>query len=212
MSQQTDKIKTLSNANEEETEIDLLELFYYLKAKLVWLISFFVIGAVIAGLITYFLITPKYTATSKLYMVSASSDSIVNLSDLNLGTSLTDDYVELLKIRPIFEEIIKEGRKFGTFLTISSQRPSDISETIISQLHNYFIHRLVNNEDIRAIGKAVAFIDNTSYEMISVLPQGACIFTGVASNFPVLVQVDLLPKQQQPQSSTINLTELWKEP
>ena len=111
-----------------------------------------------------------------------------------------------------FEEIIKEGRKFGTFLTISSQRPSDISATIISQLHNYFIHRLVNNEDIRAIGKAVAFIDNTSYEMISVLPQGACIFTGVASNFPVLVQVDLLPKQKQPQSNTINLTNLWSNP
>lgn len=108
-----------------------------------------------------------------------------------------------------FEEIIKEGRKFGVFLTISSQRPSDISETIISQLHNYFIHRLVNNEDIRTIGKAVAFIDNTSYEMISVLPQGACIFTGVASNFPVLVQVDLLPKEIQPQSTTIDLTELW---
>lgn len=111
-----------------------------------------------------------------------------------------------------FEEIIKEGRKFGTFLTISSQRPSDISATIISQLHNYFIHRLVNNEDIRAVGKAVAFIDNTSYEMISVLPQGACIFTGVASNFPVLVQVDLLPKQKQPQSNTINLTNLWSNP
>lgn len=110
-----------------------------------------------------------------------------------------------------FEEIIKEGRKFGTFLTISSQRPSDISETIISQLHNYFIHRLVNNEDIRAIGKAVAFIDNTSYEMISVLPQGACIFTGIASNFPVLVQVDLLPKNLQPQSSTIDLMGLWSE-
>ena len=110
-----------------------------------------------------------------------------------------------------FEEIIKEGRKFGVFLTISSQRPSDISETIISQLHNYFIHRLVNNEDIRSIGKAVAFIDNTSYEMISVLPQGACIFTGVASNFPVLVQVDLLPKEMQPQSTTIDLTKLWLE-
>ena len=110
-----------------------------------------------------------------------------------------------------FEEIIKEGRKFGTFLTISSQRPSDISETIISQLHNYFNHRLVNNEAIRAIGKAVAFIDNTSYEMISVLPQGACIFTGVASNFPVLVQVDLLPKNKQPQSTTVNLVQMWKE-
>ena len=108
-----------------------------------------------------------------------------------------------------FEEIIKEGRKFGVFLTIASQRPSDISATVISQLHNYFIHRLVNNEDIRAIGKAVAFIDNTSYEMISVLPQGACIFTGVASNFPVLVQVDLLPSALQPQSTTINLGRLW---
>lgn len=108
-----------------------------------------------------------------------------------------------------FEEIIKEGRKFGVFLTISSQRPSDISETIISQLHNYFIHRLVNNEDIRAIGKAVSFIDKNSYEMISVLPQGACIFTGVASNFPVLIQVDLLPEQFQPHSSTIDLIKLW---
>lgn len=110
-----------------------------------------------------------------------------------------------------FEEIIKEGRKFGVFLTIASQRPSDISATVISQLHNYFIHRLVNNEDIRAIGKAVAFIDNTSYEMISVLPQGACIFTGVASNFPVLVQVDLLPSTLQPQSTTINLGKLWMQ-
>lgn len=110
-----------------------------------------------------------------------------------------------------FEEIIKEGRKFRTFLTISSQRPSDISETIISQLHNYFIHRLVNNEDIRAIGKAVSFIDNTSYEMISVLPQGACIFTGISSNFPVLIQIDLLPENEQPQSQTVNLYEMWSK-
>ena len=108
-----------------------------------------------------------------------------------------------------FEEIIKEGRKFGAFLTISSQRPSDISETIISQLHNYFIHRLVNNEDIRAIGKAVAFIDKASYEMISVLPQGACIFTGISSNFPVLVQIDILPEKLRPRSETIDLVDMW---
>ena len=71
---------------------------------------------------------------------------------------------------------------------------------------------MVNNEDIHAIGKAVAFIDNTSYEMISILPQGACIFTGISSNFPVLVQVDLLPKNLQPQSNTIDLMRLWSEP
>src|SRR5678815_555996 len=43
-----------------------------------------------------------------------------------------------------FEEIIKEGRKFGVFVTIASQRPNDISPTITSQAHNYFIHRLIN--------------------------------------------------------------------
>ena len=107
MSQQNEKLQLQQNQN-EETEIDLLELFYYLKAKIVWLIAAFAVGVVIAGLITYFLITPKYQATSKVYMVSASSDSIVNLTDLNLGTSLSDDYVELLKVRPIFEEIIEE--------------------------------------------------------------------------------------------------------
>lgn len=105
MSQQSDNIQVRQN---DEIEIDLLELFYYLKAKLIWLIIAFVVGAVVAGSITYFFITPKYRATSKVYMVSASSDSIVDLTDLNLGTSLSTDYEELLKIRPIFEEIIEE--------------------------------------------------------------------------------------------------------
>ena len=52
--------------NGEETEIDLLEIFYLLRAKLVWLILAFVIGGAIAGSITHFLITPKYTATAKM--------------------------------------------------------------------------------------------------------------------------------------------------
>lgn len=105
MGQKTENMQVQTN---DEMEIDLLELFFYLKAKIVWLIIAFVVGALIAGNITYFLITPKYTATSKVYMVSASSDSIVNLQDLNIGTSLSDDYVELLKIRPIYEEIIED--------------------------------------------------------------------------------------------------------
>lgn len=109
----------------------------------------------------------------------------------------------------VFEEIIKEGRKFGVFLTIASQRPSDISPTIISQLHNYFLHRLVNNEDIRSISRTVAFLDNASFEMIPILPQGACVFTGTAVNFPVLVQIDCLQKDKQPQSFTVDLLKNW---
>ena len=49
----------------------------------------------------------------------------------------------------VFEEIIKEGRKFNFYITIASQRPADISPTIISQIHNYFIHRLVNENDLK---------------------------------------------------------------
>ena len=92
----------------KKTEIDLVELFFYLETKLKWIALFFAAGAVISGLITFFLITPMYSATAKLYMVSASSDTLVNLTDLNLGTSLSADYQEVIKIRPIFEDVIDE--------------------------------------------------------------------------------------------------------
>lgn len=92
----------------QEDEIDLIELFFYYVSKAKIIICALVLGAVIAGGYTYFGITPKYTATSKLYMVSASSDSVVNLTDLNLGTSLSEDYEILMKIRPIAEDVIDE--------------------------------------------------------------------------------------------------------
>ena len=101
--------ETLTQQTEnDEMEIDLLEVFYYLKARALWLILAFVIGAVAAGFITLAFITPKYEATSKVYMVSSSSESMVDLTDLNIGTSLSQDYVELMKIRPVFEDVIED--------------------------------------------------------------------------------------------------------
>lgn len=108
-----------------------------------------------------------------------------------------------------FEEIIKEGRKFGVFLTIASQRPSDISDTIISQLHNYFIHRLVNEEDLRKMYRTVAFADKASNEMIPILPAGGCLVSGLAVNFPVLVQIDILPSTNRPKSENVNINKVW---
>ena len=81
---------------DDEVEIDLLDLLAYYLSRLPLLITALLIGAVVAGLVTYFLIPDKFTATSKMYMVSASSDQVVNLADLNLGTSLSNDYVELM--------------------------------------------------------------------------------------------------------------------
>jgi uncharacterized protein len=109
-----------------------------------------------------------------------------------------------------FEEIIKEGRKFGVFLTISSQRPSDISDTIISQLHNYFLHRLINNKDIEAIGRTVSYLDRISFESLSILPQGSCILAGLSADLPVVLKVDRLPEDNKPHNETIILTKHWK--
>ncbi|MBX9721455.1 MAG: ATP-binding protein [Candidatus Obscuribacterales bacterium] len=109
-----------------------------------------------------------------------------------------------------FEEIIKEGRKFGTFLTIASQRPYDISATIISQLHNYFIHRLINDNDIQAVSKTVAYLDKLSFQTIPILSVGSCFVAGLASDLPVKVDIDLLEKNRQPASETIDLEKDWK--
>ena len=105
------------NQEDREVEIDLLDLFYYYRSKIILIIAAFVVGAVIAGCVTHFLIVPKYTATSTMYMVSSSSGSVVDLSDLNIGESLSQDYVELIKTRPILEETI-DGVAYETFLYV----------------------------------------------------------------------------------------------
>lgn len=108
-----------------------------------------------------------------------------------------------------FEEIIKEGRKFGVFLTIASQRPSDISSTIISQLHNYFLHRLINNKDIEAVEKTISYLDKVSFEALPILPTGSCIFAGLAAQVPVMIDIGRIAEGCEPKSDTIKLTENW---
>lgn len=110
-----------------------------------------------------------------------------------------------------FEEIIKEGRKFGVFVTISSQRPNDISETIISQAHNYFIHQLVNQKDLQTIGNAVSYIDKVTEESIPTLPVGTCIFSGIATPMPLKIKINELPDHMKPDSSTLKFEEITKE-
>lgn len=91
----------------DEMEIDLRELFYLFRQKLLIIIAAFVIGGMLAGAATYFLIKPTYKASSLLYVVSASNNSVVNLADLQIGTNLTADYEELLLSRPMMESVIK---------------------------------------------------------------------------------------------------------
>ncbi len=109
----------------------------------------------------------------------------------------------------VFEEIIKEGRKFSYYLTIASQRPADISPTIVSQVHNYFIHRLVNDLDLKMLQNTMSSLDAVSRNNIPTLSPGQAVITGVSFAQPVIVQIDKLDKKQQPDSSNSNLMKIW---
>ena len=110
-----------------------------------------------------------------------------------------------------FEEIIKEGRKFGVFLTIASQRPSDISATIISQLHNYFIHRLINDKDLQMVESTISYLDKTSAETLPILPTGTCVLAGQLAQIPIVVKIDSIPKENEPNNKTLNLVDIWQK-
>lgn len=109
----------------------------------------------------------------------------------------------------VFEKIIKEGRKFGVFMTIASQRPSDISTTIVSQLHNYFIHRLVNDEDIDKVGKTISYLDRVSQESLPILSTGVCVIAGQMVEMPILVQINKIEEEHKPLNETIDIVSKW---
>ncbi|MGE8377187.1 MAG: helicase HerA domain-containing protein [Sphingobacterium sp.] len=143
--------------------------------------------------------------SSYLNLIIDEAHNILSYSSIRESESWKDYRLE------VFEEIIKEGRKFGTFLTIASQRPSDISSTIISQLHNYFLHRLINNKDIEAVEKTVSYLDKISFESLPILPTGTCILAGLSAKLPVVVKMNPLQEVFQPNSQTIKLTDIWSE-
>lgn len=109
----------------------------------------------------------------------------------------------------VFEEMIKEGRKFGYYLTIASQRPADISDTIVSQIHNYFIHRLVSEQDLYMINNVVNTLDSVSRSNIPLLAPGQCIITGTSFDLPMVAQIMKLPKLESPNSESADLETLW---
>ena len=146
----------------------------------------------------------------KLAEVTSSLNIIIDEAHNILSYDSTRESQEWKDFRlETFEEIIKEVRKFGVFLTIASQRPSDISATIISQLHNYLIHRLINNRDLEMVEKAIAYLDKISIESLPILPAGACVLSGIIADLPLTLQVDRLKEEEQPESQTIALTASW---
>lgn len=91
---------------QEENEIDLLELFYVVLHKWKMIVLSLLLTGACGCLISVFLITPQYESTSVLYVLSKST-SITSLADIQMGSSLTNDYVEVVTSRPIIEQVIQ---------------------------------------------------------------------------------------------------------
>ena len=88
------------NNQEETVEIDLLEILYLLGRRIWSILAVGLAAGLITGLLTHYGIEPKYSSTSKLYILS-SSTSITSLADVQIGTSLTKDYVQLVQSRQV---------------------------------------------------------------------------------------------------------------
>lgn len=90
----------------DEVEIDLMELFYHLLDHWKMIVIFFLVGAIAMGCYTHFMVVPQYQATTKMYVLS-SSDSVVNLSDLQLGTYLASDFQEVFETHEVTDTVVE---------------------------------------------------------------------------------------------------------
>ncbi|WP_278955626.1 ATP-binding protein [Lactobacillus apis] len=137
------------------------------------------------------------------HLIIDEAHNILNAEHIKNGDNWQDYRLS------IFEEIIKEGRKFGFYLTLASQRPADISPTIMSQIHNFFIHRLVNDNDLDMLSRTVPSLDKNSYKMLPTLGKGEALVTGSTMKIPMLLKVDK-EESIRPKSDDIKLTTLWE--
>ena len=103
--------------------------------------------------------------------------------------------------RKVFERIAREGRKYGLSLVISSQRPSELSKTVLSQCNSFIIHRLQNPDDQQYIRKLVSSASSEILNQLPILPQQHAVILGDAVRTPVMARINTAnpkPKSENP--------------
>lgn len=106
----------------------------------------------------------------------------------------------------IFERITKEGRKYGLLLGIVSQRPSELSETTISQCSNFLVFKMFHPKDLQFIKDIISSADITVTNKIKTLHPGTCIMFGTAFKMPTIAILDKPNPEPLSQSCDINKT------
>lgn len=107
----------------------------------------------------------------------------------------------------IFDRIAKEGRKYGVILGLISQRPSEMSETVLSQCSNFLIFKMQHPHDVSFIRQMVPFITDEIVEKMKGLQPGTCVTFGSAFKLPTIVKMEM--PYPQPLSQNVDVSRLW---
>lgn len=107
----------------------------------------------------------------------------------------------------IFERIAKEGRKYGMFLLVSSQRPSELSKTVLSQCSNFIVHRIQNPEDLSHIRQITPHISETILRRMPSIPTQHALIFGHAVNLPTTFKVN--EAEPKPKSDNNEISRNW---
>lgn len=109
----------------------------------------------------------------------------------------------------VFERIAREGRKFGLGLVLSSQRPSELSQTVLSQCNTFLLHRTSNDRDQELVNRFVPDNLRGLLRELPTLPSQQAILLGWASELPVLTQMRDLPEEHRPHSEDPDFWSVW---
>ena len=108
----------------------------------------------------------------------------------------------------IFERIAKEGRKFGLIINLVSQRPVELSETVISQISNFLIFKMTHPRDLEYIKKMLPNMSAEIVEKQKSLQPGMCVAFGSAFKVPMIIKMPL--PNPEPHSSNVNVVNIWQ--
>lgn len=92
--------------------------------------------------------------------------------------------------KTVFERIAREGRKYGISLIVSSQRPSELSKTVLSQCNSFIIHRLQNPDDQKYVRGLISSANADLLDQLPIIPQQHAIITGDCVRTPIQVRID----------------------
>ena len=118
--------------------------------------------------------------------------------------------IDIMNFNPIavFEKIAKEGRKFGIFMILSSQRPSELSKTVLSQCNNFILHRIRNNIDLEQMRKSIPYILDAQLLRLSYLKTGHALVVG--EGFNIQLELKIHKDIEDKSSETFKPSEVWK--